>query len=105
MKRVGALLGVTLVLSAASPELNQALKLYELTEFEQSLKILQTIPVKDAGVYALMGRDYFMDGDYKKATDVLEKAVAAHLGDAADVSDDELERLADLIRQARKKGN
>jgi predicted transcriptional regulator len=34
----------------------------------------------------------------------LEKAVAAHLGDAADISDDELERLADLIRQARKKG-
>ena len=46
MKRVGALLGVTLVLSAASPELDQARKLYELTEFEQSLKILQTIPVK-----------------------------------------------------------
>src|SRR5262249_50085903 len=34
----------------------------------------------------------------------LEKAVAAHLGDAADLSADELERLADLIRQARKKG-
>lgn len=36
----------------------------------------------------------------------LEKAVAAHLGDdAADLSADELARLADLIRQARKKGN
>jgi predicted transcriptional regulator len=34
----------------------------------------------------------------------LEKAVAAHLGEAGDISDDELERLADLIRQARKKG-
>jgi BlaI family transcriptional regulator, penicillinase repressor len=35
----------------------------------------------------------------------LEKAVAAHLGDAADdLSVDELERLADLIHQARKKG-
>jgi predicted transcriptional regulator len=35
----------------------------------------------------------------------LEKAVAAHLGDAAaDLSREELERLADLIRQARKKG-
>ena len=35
----------------------------------------------------------------------LEKAVAAHLGDdAADLSADELARLADLIRQARKKG-
>jgi predicted transcriptional regulator len=35
----------------------------------------------------------------------LEKAVAAHLGDsAADLSPEELQRLAELIRQARKKG-
>ena len=35
----------------------------------------------------------------------LEKAVAAHLGDSAvDLSDDELDRLAELIHQARKKG-
>ena len=35
----------------------------------------------------------------------LEKAVAAHLGDsAADLSPEELRRLADLIRQARQKG-
>jgi predicted transcriptional regulator len=42
--------------------------------------------------------DTFFDGS-------LEKAVAAHLGDsAADLSPEELERLADLIRQARTKG-
>ena len=36
----------------------------------------------------------------------LEKAVAAHLGDsAAQLDPSELERLADLIRQARKKGS
>jgi predicted transcriptional regulator len=35
----------------------------------------------------------------------LEKAVAAHLGDAAtELSSDELNRLADLIDQARRKG-
>jgi predicted transcriptional regulator len=35
----------------------------------------------------------------------LEKAVAAHLGDrASDLAPAELDRLADLIRQARKKG-
>jgi predicted transcriptional regulator len=35
----------------------------------------------------------------------LEKAVAAHLGDsAAGLATDELDRLADLIDQARKKG-
>src|SRR5438132_7646148 len=35
----------------------------------------------------------------------LEKAVAAHLGDAAnDLSPEQLARLAELIQQARKKG-
>ena len=34
----------------------------------------------------------------------LEKAVAAHLGDACAISAEELGRLADLIRQARKQG-
>ncbi|MCI0641037.1 MAG: BlaI/MecI/CopY family transcriptional regulator [Gemmataceae bacterium] len=35
----------------------------------------------------------------------LEKAVAAHLVDSGvELTDDELERLADLIRQARQKG-
>ena len=35
----------------------------------------------------------------------LEKAVAAHLGESASVlSNEELDRLAELIRQARKKG-
>jgi predicted transcriptional regulator len=42
--------------------------------------------------------DTFFDGS-------LERAVAAHLGDAAaGVSAAELERLADLIEQARRKG-
>jgi DNA-binding MurR/RpiR family transcriptional regulator len=35
----------------------------------------------------------------------LEKAVAAHLGEATgQLTAEELDRLADLIRQARKKG-
>lgn len=34
----------------------------------------------------------------------LEQAVAMHLGDSADLSDEELRRISDLIRKARKKG-
>jgi predicted transcriptional regulator len=42
--------------------------------------------------------DTFFEGSF-------EKALAAHLGDAAQsLSAQELDRLADLIRQARKKG-
>ncbi len=67
---------------AAGPEFDQARKLYNLTEFEQSLKILQAIPQKDGAVYELVGRNYYMQGDFKKATEALEKAVAAEPGNS-----------------------
>jgi tetratricopeptide (TPR) repeat protein len=51
--------------------------LYEITDFEGSLKVLHAIPQKDAAVYEWMGRDYYMLTDYKKATELLEKSAAA----------------------------
>ena len=33
-------------------------------------------------MYELMGRNYYMQADYKKATEVLEKAVAADPGNS-----------------------
>jgi tetratricopeptide (TPR) repeat protein len=63
---------------ASGPDLEAARKLYNLTDFDQSLQTLQAIPQKDAAVYELMGRDYYMLAEYKKATEVLEKAVAAN---------------------------
>jgi len=62
---------------AGSPELDKARKLYNLTDFDQSLKVLQACPAKDGAVFALMGRDYYMMADYKRATEALEHAVAA----------------------------
>jgi tetratricopeptide (TPR) repeat protein len=70
------LLALATGLSAGS-DLNQARKLYNLTDFEGSLHILQAIPEKNAGVYELIGRNYYMLAEYKKATDSLEKAAAA----------------------------
>ena len=67
---------------AGGPEFDQARKLYNLTEFEQSLKILRAIPQKDGAVYELIGRNYYMQGDFKKATEALEKAVAAEPGNS-----------------------
>ena len=67
---------------AAGPEFDQARKLYNLTEFEQSLKILRAIPQKDGAVYELEGRNYYMQGDFKNATEALEKAVAAEPGNS-----------------------
>jgi cytochrome c-type biogenesis protein CcmH/NrfG len=85
MMRGLALLAAVGVVFAGGPELDQARKLYQSTQFEQSLRILEPIPSKDAPTYILMGRDYFMLGEYKKATEVLEQAVQREPknGDAA----------------------
>jgi Flp pilus assembly protein TadD len=76
------LLSLSCALWAGGPEFDQARKLYNLTEFEQSLKILQSIPRKDGAVYDLIGRNYYMQGDFKNATEALEKAVAAEPGNS-----------------------
>ena len=62
---------------AGAANWEEAQKLYDRTEYEESLKVLKTIPEKDARAYGLMGQNYLMTGEYKKATEVLEKAVAA----------------------------
>lgn len=77
MKPLVFLLSLSCALWAGGPEFERARKLYNLTEFEQSLKILQAIPQKDASVHDLIGRNYYMQGDFKNATEALEKAVTA----------------------------
>ncbi len=77
MRILTFLLIAATVLFAAGSELEQARQLYETTEYDQSLKILQALPAKDAAVYFLMGQDYLMNGEFKKSSEALEKAVAA----------------------------
>lgn len=74
--RLAAGLMVLYAISACAADLEQARKFYETSDFEASLKILHALPQKDAAAYELLGRNYFMTGEFKKATEVLEKAVA-----------------------------
>jgi tetratricopeptide (TPR) repeat protein len=71
---------VALAAGAAETQLATASKLYQLTEFEQSLKVLHEIAVKDAAVYELIGQNYYGKAEYKKATEALEKALALDPG-------------------------
>jgi tetratricopeptide (TPR) repeat protein len=82
MKLSALLLGLSSFVFAAGPEFDRAHKLYDLTRFEESLKVLQEAPQKDAEVWLLTGRNYYMIGEYKKATEALEKAAAAAPGDS-----------------------
>jgi tetratricopeptide (TPR) repeat protein len=58
--------------------MDRALELYHRTQYNQSLLILQSIPDrdKDPEALSLIGQNYFMLGEYKKATEVFEKTIA-----------------------------
>jgi cytochrome c-type biogenesis protein CcmH/NrfG len=66
------------LLQAAGADLEQARKLYQLTDFERSARIIQGIPEKDrdGAAWVLLGKNYYGMADYRKATDALEHAVA-----------------------------
>ena len=54
--------------------LQRAEELYQKTDYRASLALLQQ--PRDAADHYLTGRNYFMLGDYKKATDAFQKALA-----------------------------
>ena len=72
VKRLISMFGIAGLVWASGADLNRANKLYNITEFQQSLEVLQAVPNKDAAVYELMGRDYYGLGDFRKATEALE---------------------------------
>ena len=71
------LLVVSASLFAASPDYDRALDLYNHTEYQASLNLLLPLAQKDAAELALMGENYFMLGEAKRATEYFQKAIAA----------------------------
>ncbi len=68
-----------LVVSAAGASLDVASRagaLYQRTQYEDSLHVLAEDPAPDAATYLLSGKNYFMLGEYNKATEFFEKALA-----------------------------
>ena len=80
--RAATLLVVWPLLAASPAGLAEARHLYQLTDYGASLKILEAIDSKGAEVFELIGRNYYMQGEFKKATEVLEKAAAADPADS-----------------------
>jgi Flp pilus assembly protein TadD len=74
VKRLISMFGLACLAWASGPDLDHASKLYNITEFRQSLEVLQAVPNKGAAVYELMGRNYYWLGDFRKATEALERA-------------------------------
>jgi Flp pilus assembly protein TadD len=61
---------------ASSDVLRRASALYQRTEYEGSLHVLAEDPAPDTANDLLSGKNYFMLGDYKKACEFFEKALA-----------------------------
>jgi tetratricopeptide (TPR) repeat protein len=77
------LFGVVLAAGFAA-DLDQARKLYQLTDFEKSLHVLQAVPDRDrdGATWELIGMNYYGLGDFRKTTEALEKAVALEPGNS-----------------------
>ena len=82
VKRLMWMFGFACLAWAAGPDLDRANKLYNITEFQQSLEVLQAVPNRDAAVYELMGRNYYGLGDFRKAADALERSAALAPGNS-----------------------
>ena len=58
-----------------NPGLSRAEELYQRTEYGRAIGVLQTMEGRDAAAWALLGKAWFMQGQYKQAIASLEKAV------------------------------
>jgi tetratricopeptide (TPR) repeat protein len=70
------LLSVVTLARGAGTDLERAQELYQRTEYRSALNILLQLSPKSASIYALIGKIYYMDGQYKNSTSYLERAVA-----------------------------
>lgn len=75
-KMVLAALLVVCAAWAGGSGLGQAQHLFQRTDYSGAIAILKTIQPKSPAVYELIGKSYFMSGEFKRASDAFEKAVA-----------------------------
>lgn len=68
------LLALTCLFGEEGPK--RAEELYQRTDYQASLSLLEGVSKPDGHTYCLIGKNYFMLGDYKKATDAFQKALA-----------------------------
>ena len=66
----------TTVAASPNPDFSRAEELYRRTEYGLAIHALQALDVKNAAGHALLGKAYFMEGQYKEAAANLEKAAA-----------------------------
>jgi len=64
-------------------ELERARLYFQRTEYRAVLEVLLPLKHKDGPVWELLGKAYYMEGDYKKASESFQKAVEADPANSA----------------------
>jgi tetratricopeptide (TPR) repeat protein len=65
------------LLAAATTAVERARALYQKTQYEEAIRLLENSGERSAEAHHLLGRCWYMLGDYKKATAAFERAVQA----------------------------
>ena len=76
IKAIALALSLAAGARGGSMDLQQAEEHYRRTDYGAALRILLPYSPKNASVYALIGKTYFMDGQYRESTAYFEKAIA-----------------------------
>jgi tetratricopeptide (TPR) repeat protein len=76
MRKAAAFLALAFGLSVWAQDLKEASQLYRHTDYDGALRLLRAVALPNAEVYLLMGKCDFMKGEFKKATDSFDRAVA-----------------------------
>ncbi len=71
------LLAVATLASADPAAVERARELYRRTRYEEALRVLVPLGPTDGAAQALIGKSFYMLGDFKKASEAFQKAVAA----------------------------
>src|SRR4051812_5517684 len=61
--------------AGVSPDFGRAQELYRRAEYRAVVSTLLAVPAMSPAGYALIGKAYYMDGEFRNATTYLEKAV------------------------------
>src|SRR5262249_13111821 len=67
---------------AESPAWMHARELYQRTDYAAALRELEALPEKDAAAWQLIGQNYYGMGQYKQASESLDKAAQLSPGNA-----------------------
>jgi tetratricopeptide (TPR) repeat protein len=75
MGKLGFSISMGACLLVTGQDLKRAENLYQRTEYDASLKLASAEAQPSAAVYGLIGRNWFMLGDFKKAAEAFQQAV------------------------------